>query len=156
MEFTPRIIEDLMEDAAYTLRRLPNPPGSGPKGFGHSWPEYVHDANQAYGYGETQMRVIPSAADIQKMDECIEWLRFIRPEDARIVWMRGENRRWRYICIQAGCVRQTAWRRWVAALQTIANHLNKQNKLERRAAASKRANIAGGTNQRETGSRVLF
>ena len=156
MEFTPRIIEDLMEDAAYTLRRLPNPPGSGPKGFGHSWPEYVHDANQAYGYGETQMRIIPSAADIQKMDECIEWLRFIRPEDARIVWMRGENRRWRYICIQAGCVRQTAWRRWVAALQTIANNLNKREKSARRATTLKNAADESSAKQRETTSEVLF
>ena len=38
--------------------------------------------------------------------------------------LRAEGHRWRYVCIQAGCVRQTAWRRWVAALQTIANRVN--------------------------------
>lgn len=138
MDFTARTIEDRMEEAALTLRRLPNPPGSGPKGFGQSWPEYVHDAKHAYGYHETRMRVVPSAAEIQRMDECIDWLRFIGPEDARIVWLRAEGWRWRQVCIQAGCVRQTAWRRWVAALQTIANHLNKQDKSARRTAAEKK------------------
>lgn len=128
MVFTPRLIEDRMEEAAQSLRRLPNPPGSGPKGYGRSWPEYVHEAKHAYGYHEATMRVIPSAAQIQQMEECIDWLRFLHPDDARIVWSRAEGHRWRQVCIEAGCVRQTAWRRWVAALQTIANHLNRGRK----------------------------
>lgn len=90
MEFTARIIEDRMEEAAITLRRLPNPPGSGPNGYGQSWPEYVRDAKHAYGYHEARIRVVPSAADIQRMDECIDWLRFVHPDDARIVWLRAE------------------------------------------------------------------
>ena len=128
MEFTPRVVEDRMEEAALTLRRLPSPPGSGPRGFGQSWPEYVHEAKHAYGYHEARMRVSPSAAEIQRMDECIDWLRFLHPDDARIVWFRAEGHRWRFVCIQAGCVRQTAWRRWVAALQTISNNLNRGRK----------------------------
>lgn len=156
MYFTARIIEDRMEEAALTLRRLPNPPGSGPKGFGQSWPEYVHEARHAYGYHETRMRVIPSAAEIQRMEECIDWLRFIGPEEARIVWLRAEGWRWRQVCIQAGCVRQTAWRRWVAALQTIANHLNKQEKTARRAAATKNAADERAAKPRENGSNTLL
>lgn len=156
MYFTARTIEDRMEEAALTLRRLPNPPGSGPKGFGQSWPEYVHDAKHAYGYHETRMRVIPSAAEIQRMEECIDWLRFIGPEEARIVWLRAEGWRWRQVCIQAGCVRQTAWRRWVAALQTIANHLNQQEKTARRAAATKKAADERAAKPRENGSNTLL
>jgi uncharacterized protein DUF6362 len=64
-----------------------------------------------------------AAADIASMEECLTWLRLVSPDDARIIWLRAEGHRWRYVCIQAGCVRQTAWRRWVAALQTIANRL---------------------------------
>lgn len=156
MEFTARIIEDRMEEAALTLRRLPDPPGSGPKGYGHSWPEYVQDAKHAYGYHEARMRVVPSAAEIQRMDECIDWLRLIGPEDARIVWLRAEGRRWRQVCIQAGCVRQTAWRRWVAALQTIAKHLNKQQKSQRRASKAKKAADESAAKASEDGSNTLF
>ena len=84
----------------------------------------MQDAKHAYGYNDARMRVIPSAADIANMEDCLAWLRLVSPEDAKIVWLRAEGHRWRHVCIHAGCVRQTAWRRWVAALQTIANRLN--------------------------------
>jgi len=128
MRLTVEIIEDRLEEAALTLRRMPNPPGSGPKGYGSSWPEYVHEVKHAYGYGEARMRVVPNPAEIQRMDEAIEWLRFLSPDDAKIVWLRAEGRRWRQVCIAVGLVRQTAWRRWVASLQTISNHLNQSRR----------------------------
>lgn len=142
---TPREIEDRFEEAARTLRRLPNPPGSGARGYGSSWPEYVHEARHAYGYEQARMRVIPSAAEIQRMDEAIDWLKLVGGENdqaaadnRRIVWMRAEGQRWRQVCIQVGCVRSTAWRRWTAALITIANRLNQQRKSAARAATKKR------------------
>ena len=70
-KLTPSDLEDMFEDAARTLRRLPNPPGSGPKGYGSAWPDYVQDARHAYGYNEVRMRVIPSAADIARMEQCL-------------------------------------------------------------------------------------
>ncbi len=138
MEFTARMIEDRMEEAALTLRRLPDPRGSGPRGYGQSWPEYVHEARHAYGYHETRLRVVPSAAEIQRMEECIDWLRFLHPDDATIVWRRAEGWRWRQVAIQVGVVRQTAWRRWVASLQTIANHMNKRGNSGRRKRSAKK------------------
>ncbi len=125
-KLTASEIADRMEDAARTLRRLPDPPGSGPKGYGRSWPEYVHEAKHAYGYHEARLRVRPSSRDIAQMEECFDWLRLVAPEDARIIWMRAEGRRWREVCIEAGCVRQTAWRRWVAALATIARRAGRR------------------------------
>jgi hypothetical protein len=134
MEWNARIVEDRLEEAAITLRRLPNPAGSGARGFGSSWPDYVREARHAYGYHEAQMRVIPNASEIQRMEDCIDWLRWLDPEDARIVWLRAEGARWRQVCIRAGCVRQTAWRRWAAALLTIAAHLNAAERPKRRTA----------------------
>jgi hypothetical protein len=135
---TPREIEDRFEEAAITLRRLPNPTGSGPRGYGQSWPDYVQEAQHAYGYTEVRIRIVPSAAEIQRMDECIEWLRWLDPDDAKIVWLRAEGKRWRQVCIYVGCVRQTAWRRWAAALLTVAKHLtaNEKPKAKRVTAAS--------------------
>jgi hypothetical protein len=141
MPITPREIEDRFELAALTLKRLPNPSGSGARGYGNAWPEYVRDARDAYGDTEVRMRVVPSAADIQKMEDCIDWLRLLDPEDARIVWLRAEGIRWRQVCIRAGCVRTTAWRRWAAALLTIAKHLNAKEKLAQRRAAAKKAQV---------------
>ena len=133
MGITPREIEDRMEDAARTLRRLPHPPGSGPRGFGSSWPEYVREARHAYGYHEARMRVVPSAHDIEQMEEALAWLLFLSdPEDRLIIWMRAEGARWRTICCRVGCVRSTAHRRWVAGLLTIAKHLNRSREIRRR------------------------
>lgn len=141
MPITPREIEDRFELAALTLKRLPNPYGSGARGYGSSWPDYVQEAKHAYGYTEVRMRVVPSAADIQRMEECIDWLRLLDPEDARIVWLRAEGIRWRQVCIRAGCVRTTAWRRWAAAILTIAKHLNTMEKSAQRRAAAKKAQV---------------
>ncbi|MDO5622728.1 MAG: DUF6362 family protein [Paracoccus sp. (in: a-proteobacteria)] len=126
--FTPRDIEDRFEEAALTLRRLPNPPGSGPRGYGSAWPDYVREARHAYGWHEARMRVVPNPAEIQRMEECLTWLRWLDPDDARIVWMRAEGCRWKQVCYRVGVVRQTAWRRWAAALVTVAKHLNRQRK----------------------------
>ncbi|MBN9568999.1 MAG: helix-turn-helix domain-containing protein [Alphaproteobacteria bacterium] len=136
--FTPTQIEDRMEEAARTLRRLPNPPGSTPRGHKSGWPEYVQERG-AYGYNETRIRIVPSARDIKHMEECFEWLSWLEPDDARIVWSRAEGMRWRQIGIRAGCVRQTAWRRWVAALVVISKRLNQKHKTKPAPAARKRA-----------------
>jgi len=153
---SPREIEDRLEEAALTLRRLPSPPGSGPKGFGSSWPEVVRDTRHAYGYETARMRVVPSARDIARMEEVIAWLPLIAdPVDRRIVWMRAENHRWRQICIIAGCVRSTAHRRWLASLLTLANHLNKKEKAERRRAAAKGDGAGAVAPGDEPGARLL-
>ncbi|MBU9710119.1 hypothetical protein KSP24_24905 [Paenibacillus sp. AK121] len=128
IDLTPREIEDRFEEAALTMRRLPDPAGSGARAWGRSWPDYVHDARHAYGYGEFRVRIVPSAAEIQRMEECIDWLRWLSPDDAKLVWFRAEGQRWRQVCIKIGCVRQTAWRRWVAAILTVRNHLKSPTK----------------------------
>ena len=131
MTLSPRDIEDRFEEAAYTLRRLPEK--DRPRGYSSYWPAVVHDAKHAYGYTpEAPMRVIPSAAAITRMEECLDWLLLVDPEDARIVWLRAEGARWRQVCIRAGCVRSTAWRRWAAALLTISKKLNSQTKSKRK------------------------
>lgn len=142
IKMTVQEIEDRFEDAARTLRRLPDPPGSGPKGYGRSWPEYVHEAKHAYGWHEATMRIVPSAADIACMEECIEWPSLVDPVDAKIIWLRAEGHRWRHVCIQTGLVRQTAWRRWVTALQTIAMRLDagqRRRKAGRRKKSAKKS-----------------
>lgn len=117
-------ITDRLELAALTLRRLPNPAGSGARGYGSSWPDIVQDARHAYGYNQARMRVVPSAQEIKLMEEAIGWLSLLPdPVDRRILWMRAENHRWRSICHRVGLVRQTCHRRAVAAVLTIEKKL---------------------------------
>ena len=93
----------------------------------------MQEARHAYGYKtEAPMLVIPSAAAITRMKECFDWLMLIHPEDARVVWLRADGMRWRQVCIRAGVVRSNAWRRWAAALLTIAKKPNSRRKTRRK------------------------
>lgn len=157
---TPRDIEDRLEEAALTLRRLPNPAGSGARGYGSSWPDYVHEAKHAYGYEKARMKVVPTPREIQRMEDALEWLMLIGGEteqaaidNRRIVWMRADGYRWRQICIQIGCVRSTAWRRWTAALVTISNRLNKRHKTRPRHGTARSTGDKQAANPRGTGAR---
>lgn len=115
-------IEDRFEEAALTLRRLPS--RDGPREYGSSWPDVVRSRFTAYGFEEARVKVVPSAAEIQRMEEVIDWLRLLeRADDRHIVWMRAENYRWRPICSRVGLSRGHAWRRWTAALITIQKRL---------------------------------
>lgn len=161
--WTPREIDDRLEEAALTLRRLPNPPGSGARGYGSAWPEYVRDARQAYGYGEARMKVVPNAREIARMEEALEWLMLIGGKDERaaiddrqIVWMRAECYRWRQICRAIGCARSTAWRRWTAALLTIANRLNAKDKNRPARRVPKQATDEGGAARSEDVDQTLL
>lgn len=123
-------IEDQLELAALTLKRLPG--GAGPRGFGSSWPDYVRSRFTAYGTEPSRVRVVPSAREIQHMEDTIEWLMLIggKPgeeqrtaEDRKIVWLKAEGQNWRVICSRVGLSRSQANRRWVAALITIEKRL---------------------------------
>ncbi|MFD0979969.1 DUF6362 family protein [Tropicimonas aquimaris] len=141
---TPAEIEERFEEAALTLKRMPNPPGSGPSGYGSSWPAYVQEARHAYGYHEARMRVIPNAKEIQRMEEALDWLRLIdHPEqdratiDRRIVWMRADGHHWRAICRAVGLGRSQAWRRWSAALIHLSRALGRQGRKPTRRVPTK-------------------
>lgn len=122
--FTRSTVEARLEEAATTLKHLPDPPGSGPKGFGSSWPDYVRDPWHAYGYHAARARIVPSAAEISRMEEALGWLGFLSAEDARIVWWRASGMRWAQVGRRLRISRSQCWRRWVAALITLTRHLN--------------------------------
>lgn len=117
-------IEERLEEAALTLKRMPAK--DGPKGYGSSWPDVVRSRFTAYGFEEARMRVIPSAQEIQRMEDAIDWLRLLDdPNDRHIMWMRAEQHSWRAICNRVGLSRSQAWRRWTAALITLERRLKR-------------------------------
>src|SRR5205823_5880726 len=122
LRWTVSMIEERFEEAAHTLRRLPD---SRVPGYFNTWPQIVRSVYDAFGWERARMpRIAPSPQAICRMEETITWLPWLEPDDARIVWLRAEGVRWKPICYQVGLTRQTAWARWVAALITIANRLN--------------------------------
>jgi peptidoglycan/xylan/chitin deacetylase (PgdA/CDA1 family) len=121
---TPTEVEDRFEEAARTLRRLP---GVRVPGYFSTWPPVVRAAIEAYGYENAgaPIRIAPTPQAITRMEETFTWLTWLSdPDDMRIVWLRAEGVRWKPICWRIGVSRATAWRRWAAAMITIANRHN--------------------------------
>src|SRR5690606_29546714 len=117
---TPRDIEDRFEEAARTLRRLPD---ERPRGYFNTWPQVARTAWETMAMERQPVRVWATPEAISRMEEAFGWLLWLEPDDARLVWLRAEGVRWKPICHRLGISRATAWRRWAAALIVIAGHL---------------------------------
>jgi hypothetical protein len=120
--WTAKLVAERFEEAAETLHRLPEQKA---RGYFSTWPSVVCDVAESYGWHETRVRLgPPHPAAIDRMHEVFSWLRWIDPDDARIVWLRAEDVRWKLISARFGISRTTAWRMWVTALVSIAARLD--------------------------------
>lgn len=54
------------------------------------WPDYVRDANEAYGYGETPMpRFRPTPEDVSDCLTALAWARGLQKPEFKLIWMRS-------------------------------------------------------------------
>jgi hypothetical protein len=120
--WTPEQVEARLTEAADVLKRLPT---ERVQGYFNLWPEVVHDFADLVGQSpEPMRRPPPPPAAISRMEECLGWVKFLAPEDARLVWARAEGTPWKAICWRFGIARATANRRWRYGLSVIALRLN--------------------------------
>ena len=93
-------IEARIEEAVDTLKRVPVPDIQRSVTM---WPEFVHDAHEAYGYGEFRPPRRPAAPDaISRLDETLNWLRWLPRPAQRILWSRANGFSWRRIAYFVG------------------------------------------------------
>lgn len=120
--WTPIMVEERLEEAADVMKRLPPVKV---QGYYSLWPRYIYEFADLVGQEPPEMRLpAPSAAAITRMDEAMEWLKWLEPDDAKLVWMRAERRRWKGICVRLGITRATAHRHWQYAMLLMAWRLN--------------------------------
>lgn len=140
---TPNEIEDRFEEAARTLRRLPD---DKPQGYFNTWPQIVRTAWEIMAMERRPMRVWATPQAISRMEECFGWLLWLEPDEARVVWMRAEGRRWKPICRRLGVSRATAWRWWAGSLLKISLRLKAEEQRKaakaRKEAAARQENAA--------------
>jgi len=87
------------------------------------WPEYVNDANLAYGYNETRVYIKPSNEMIDRCDEALLWVLNMSLDDRKIVWLRGSKMSWRKISSFFSCNKDTAKARHTLALVRLQHRL---------------------------------
>jgi hypothetical protein len=116
-----KMVAARFEEAAGTLERLPDEKVRVMKS---NWPETLPTPGD-YRWENTKVRLGPPSPEaIDRLDETMGWLRWLEPEQTRLVWSRAEKIPWKLIMRKLGVCRETARQRWMAALVNIASCLN--------------------------------
>lgn len=114
-------VEERLRSAARTLRRLPN---IKVQGYFSTWPTIIREPLEILQMEPEPLRITPSMADITEMEEVLfVWLKWLEPEERRLVWLRAERVRWKLICGRFGVGRTKAWEMYRRALASIAAKL---------------------------------
>lgn len=122
VRWTPLMVEVRLVDAADVMRRLPDVRAPG---YFNTWPKILHEFADLVGQAPPRLKRPPPSSDaISRMDEALQWLRWVDGEEAKLVWARASGNSWKEVCWRFGIARTTAWRRWVIALYLIAMKLN--------------------------------
>jgi hypothetical protein len=120
--WTPSMVEERFVEAADVMKRLPE---VRVPGYYSLWPKVIHEFADLVQQEPPRLRRPPPAPDaISRMEETLEWLRWLEPTDARIVWLRANGERWKVVCYHVGLARAAANEHWVYALCVIAWRLN--------------------------------
>jgi hypothetical protein len=117
------MVEARLSEAAYVLKRLPEPRLSG---YFSTWPEFVYSFADKVGQEPKPMRVLPSPQAISRMEETLTWTAGLDPIDGKIVWMKAYGERWKSICWAVGLQRSAAHQHWLYGLSVISLRLNKR------------------------------
>ncbi len=132
-KWTVEMVESRLEDAAHVIRRLP---AVRMPGFFNTWPTMLIEFADRIGREPERLRLPPpSSSAVTRMEEALEWLRWLEGDDAKLVWARSEGTPWKEICFRFGVARATANRRWQYALALIAWRLNGRNAPAKRSRA---------------------
>lgn len=142
--WTVEMVEARLEEAASVMKRLP--PVRVP-GYFSTWPRALVEFADLVGQQPEPMRLPPpSPAAITRMEETLDWLRWLEADDAKLVWARSDRTPWKAICWQFGIARATAHRRWQYGISVIAWRLNGRKlpaKRSKRYVTAMAAGIAG-------------
>jgi hypothetical protein len=121
--WTPSLVEERLAEAAFVLKRMPEPRR---QGYFSTWPEIRHSFADQVGQEPKQMRILPSPQAISRMEETLTWTVGLEPIDGKIVWMKAHGTRWKEICWTVGLQRSAAHQHWLYGLCVIALTLNRR------------------------------
>jgi|FEC22Drversion2_1045045.scaffolds.fasta_scaffold00317_43 hypothetical protein len=120
--WTPSLIEERFVEAADVMKRLPE---VRVPGYFNTWPKVLREFSDLVGQEPPRLRRPPPAPDaISRMEETLNWLHWLEPTDARIVWLRATGERWKTVCWKVGLQRAAAHEHWLYALCVIVWRLN--------------------------------
>ncbi|MDD3445134.1 MAG: DUF6362 family protein [Zavarzinia sp.] len=124
--WTSEMVASRLEEAADTLRRLPDSEARFRLGLRSAWPDVVRDATTAYAAEGPRVRLGPPAPGaIDRLEETISWLALMTEAQRRIAWALASGIPVAGLARMIGCHRNTVANRQAAALRVVAGHLNR-------------------------------
>ena len=88
------------------------------------WPSVLHDWH-AYGYTDAVApRDRPTSEMISIADKACRFVRYIKQDNRKLIWLRSAGMRWTDIARELGLHRNTAQRRYTEALLTAVRAIN--------------------------------
>lgn len=120
-EWTSKMVKDRLTEAAGILVRLP--PLRLYLICSH-WAQEFAEPDDHLDHEAQQHHPLPSTDQISGAEQAVSWLTWLKPEDAKLVWARAGQQRWKMICWNFGISRATAHRRWEYSLSLITSRLN--------------------------------
>jgi hypothetical protein len=131
---TAAAVEIRILEAVDTLKRLPVPDI---RRSVTRWPDILRDSHEAYGYDTVRLCLAPAAPDaITRLDETLQWLRWLPRTAQRILWSRANGFSWRRIATFVGKSPNTCRARYLAGLHHIASRVNGEAPVTSRGAAN--------------------
>ena len=132
-KWTAKTVFSRLEEAVLTLRAL-RVAGLKPAGYTSSWPDIVFDMNDVQECDYVRVpRLSPTPEAITRMDEALLWLRWLKPEQAKVVWLYAEDVPRKILCARVGMSPSKAGRVREIALSVIASMLNADRQVQQTA-----------------------
>ncbi len=123
--WTSEMVAARLEEAADTLRRLPDADAKFRAGLHSAWPDVVREAVTAYAAAGPRVRLGPPAPGaIDRLEATISWLAWLTEAQRRIAWALASGLSAARLARMIGCHRNTIANRQAAALRIIAGRLN--------------------------------
>ena len=95
--WTRAIVIERLEEAAETLKLIPNTELIKRSRVASAWPEVVHAAREAYQIDEfntVEPRIGMAAGAYDRMEEVFWWMQWVDRETQKLIWLRSEGIRW--------------------------------------------------------------
>ncbi|PWR24009.1 DUF6362 family protein [Zavarzinia compransoris] len=123
--WTGELVAARLEEAADTLRRLPDTETKYRLGLRSAWPDVVRESVAVQASTGVRVRLgPPSPGAIDRLEATIGWLSLLTEAQRRIAWALASGISAARLARMIGCHRNTIANRQAAALRIIAGHLN--------------------------------
>jgi len=121
IEPTPEFVEDRYSESVSTLRKLP---AVKVQGYCNFWPGIIRTETELALMEKRPIRLKATPDAISRLEETLEWLRWLTVKERKTIWMRAAKVRWKTICWELGVSQSSASRILRTALSKIVTELN--------------------------------